>query len=63
MLLRIRVVDNRIVPPDLQDRDARLYEWAPNHDGVLSEGIKHRTRPAAEEPPKASTRKPAPALS
>jgi transcriptional regulator with XRE-family HTH domain len=30
MLLRVRVADNRIAPPDLQDPDVRLYEWAPN---------------------------------
>jgi hypothetical protein len=63
MLLRVRVVDNRIVPPVLQDRDTRLYEWAPNQDGVLSEGVKLRDRSAAEELPKPSTRAPAPALS
>jgi hypothetical protein len=30
MLLRVRVADNRIAPPDLQDPDVRLYEWDPN---------------------------------
>jgi hypothetical protein len=30
MLLRVRVADNRIAPPDLQDPDVRLYEWNPN---------------------------------
>jgi hypothetical protein len=29
MLLRVRVADNRIAPPDLQDPDVRLYEWDP----------------------------------
>ena len=63
MLLRVGVVDNRIVPLVLQDRDARLYEWAPNQDGVLSDGVRHRARSAAEEPPKPSTRTPSPARS
>jgi hypothetical protein len=33
MLLRVRVVDNKTLAPDLQDPEARLYEWEPNRDG------------------------------
>jgi hypothetical protein len=33
MLLQVRVVDNRILPPDLQDPETRLYEWARRQDG------------------------------
>ena len=32
MLLRVPVVDNKTLAPDLQDPEARLYEWAPNQD-------------------------------
>ena len=34
MLLRIRVVDNAILPPALQDENVRLYEWAPPNRGA-----------------------------
>lgn len=34
MLLRIPVVNNEAVSPDLQNPHARLYEWAPSQDGV-----------------------------
>jgi hypothetical protein len=30
MLLRVPVVDNKTLAPDLQDPEARLYEWAPH---------------------------------
>jgi hypothetical protein len=33
MLLRVPVVENQTLSPDLQDPKARLYEWAPNQDG------------------------------
>jgi hypothetical protein len=33
MLLRVPVVANETLSPDLQDPDARLYEWAGNQDG------------------------------
>jgi hypothetical protein len=33
MLLRVPVVDNKTLAPDLQDPAARLYEWSPNGDG------------------------------
>ncbi len=33
MLLRVPVVDNKTLAPDLQDPAARLYEWRPNQDG------------------------------
>jgi hypothetical protein len=33
MLLRVPVVDNKTLAPDLQDPDARLYEWTPNQGG------------------------------
>jgi hypothetical protein len=33
MLLRVPVVANETLSPDLQDPDARLYEWAANQDG------------------------------
>jgi hypothetical protein len=35
MLLRIPVVTNETLSPDLQNPDARLYEWAPNEAGRL----------------------------
>jgi hypothetical protein len=34
MLLRVRVVDNAILPPALQDDHVRLYEWAPPNGGA-----------------------------
>jgi hypothetical protein len=34
MLLRVPVIDNKILAPDLQDPDARLYEWWPNEGGA-----------------------------
>jgi hypothetical protein len=33
MLLRVPVVDNKTLAPDLLDPEARLYEWSPNGDG------------------------------
>jgi transcriptional regulator with XRE-family HTH domain len=33
MLLRVQVVDNKTLAPDLQDPAARLYEWSPNQRG------------------------------
>ena len=33
MLLRVPVVTNETLSPDLQNPYARLYEWAPNQDG------------------------------
>jgi hypothetical protein len=33
MLLRIPVVTNETLSPDLQNPNARLYEWSPNQDG------------------------------
>ena len=33
MLLRVPVVSNQTMSPDLQNPMARLYEWAPNQDG------------------------------
>ena len=33
ILLRVPVVMNETLSPDLQNPDARLYEWAPNKDG------------------------------
>jgi hypothetical protein len=35
MLLRVPVVANETLSPDLQDPDARLYEWAADQDGGL----------------------------
>jgi hypothetical protein len=35
ILLRVPVVANETLSPDLQDPNARLYEWAPNEDGGL----------------------------
>jgi hypothetical protein len=34
ILLRIPVVENQTLSPDLQDPSARLYEWAPSKDGA-----------------------------
>ena len=33
ILLRVPVVENQTLSPDLQNPNARLYEWAPNQDG------------------------------
>jgi len=33
MLLRVPVVTNETLSPDLQNPEARLYEWSPNQDG------------------------------
>jgi hypothetical protein len=33
ILLRVLVVDNKTLAPDLQNPEARLYEWASNQDG------------------------------
>jgi hypothetical protein len=33
ILLRVPVVENQTLSPDLQDTSARLYEWSPNQDG------------------------------
>jgi hypothetical protein len=33
ILLRVPVVENQTLSPDLQDPNARLYEWSPNQDG------------------------------
>jgi hypothetical protein len=33
MLLRVPVITNETLSPDLQNSNARLYEWAPNQDG------------------------------
>lgn len=33
VLLRVPVVENQTLSPDLSDRSARLYEWTPNEDG------------------------------
>jgi hypothetical protein len=32
MLLRVPVVDNKTLAPDLLDPEARLYEWQTNGD-------------------------------
>jgi hypothetical protein len=36
VLLRVTVVDNKTLAPDLQDPETRLYEWTPNRDGNRS---------------------------
>jgi hypothetical protein len=33
ILLRVPVVENQTLSPDLQDPSARLYEWSPNQEG------------------------------
>jgi hypothetical protein len=33
ILLRVPVVENQTLSPDLHDPSARLYEWSPNQDG------------------------------
>ena len=33
ILVRVPVVTNETLSPDLQNPSARLYEWAPNEDG------------------------------
>jgi hypothetical protein len=33
ILLKVPVVENQTLSPDLHDPSARLFEWAPHQDG------------------------------
>jgi hypothetical protein len=37
ILLRVRVVGNETMAPDLRDATARLYEWEPKRGGKVTE--------------------------
>jgi hypothetical protein len=37
ILIRVRVVGNETMSPDLRDASARLYEWGPKHGGKVTE--------------------------
>jgi hypothetical protein len=53
ILLRVRVVGNTILAPDLRDPTARLYEWEPKGGGELTEaGIAASRSVAAIAPSK-----------
>jgi hypothetical protein len=53
MLLRVRVVENEPMSPDLRDSAALLYEWDPKRRGSITEaGIAASRSVAAIAPPK-----------
>jgi hypothetical protein len=54
MLLRVRVVKNETLSPDLRDPTVRLYEWEPKRGGVLTEAGLAASRPVVKEPQPAS---------
>jgi hypothetical protein len=47
MLLRVRVVGNKTLSPDLRDATARLYEWEPEDGGKVTEAGIAASRPVA----------------
>jgi hypothetical protein len=47
ILLRVRVVGNTILSPDLRDPTARLYEWEPEGGGKVTEAGIAASRPVA----------------
>jgi hypothetical protein len=47
ILLRVRVVGNMILSPDLRDPTARLYEWEPEGGGKVTETGIAASRPVA----------------
>ena len=47
MLLRVRVVGNETLSPDLRDPTARLYEWEPKRGGKVTEAGIAASRPVA----------------
>jgi hypothetical protein len=55
MLLRVRVLGNETLSPDLRDPRVRLYEWEPNHGGKVTEAGMAASRPVAPEAAAASS--------
>jgi len=51
MLLRVRVVENETMPPDLRDSAARLYEWDPKRGGNITDAGIAASRPFAAVAP------------
>jgi hypothetical protein len=52
MLLRVRVVGNETMSPDLRDATARLYEWEPEGGGKATEAGIAVSRPVAAIAPR-----------
>jgi hypothetical protein len=50
-LLRVRVVGNETLSPDLRDPTVRLYEWEPNRGGEVTEAGVAAARPGAPPGP------------
>lgn len=55
MLLRVRVVGNETLSPDLRDPTVRLYEWEPKHGGTVTEAGIVASRPGPPEAAAASS--------
>ena len=55
MLLRVRVLGNETLSPDLRDPTVRLYEWEPKHGGNVTEAGTAVSRPVAPEAAAASS--------
>jgi hypothetical protein len=51
ILLRVRVVGNETMSPDLRDPSARLYEWEPERGGRVTEAGIAASRPVAAVAP------------
>jgi hypothetical protein len=49
ILLRVPVVQNLSLSPDLRDPTVRLYEWEPKRGGVLTEAGAAASQPAAKK--------------
>jgi hypothetical protein len=49
VLLRVQVVRNEPMSPDLRDPARRLYEWEPKRGGVLTEAGIAASRPGVKE--------------
>jgi hypothetical protein len=52
ILLRVRVVGNETMSPDLRDATARLYEWEPEGGGKVTEAGIAASRPVAAIAPR-----------
>jgi hypothetical protein len=52
MLLRVRVVGNKTMSPDLRDPTVRLFEWEPKRGGKVTEAGIKASRPVAAIAPK-----------
>jgi hypothetical protein len=51
ILLRVPVVKNQPLSPDLRDPTVRLYEWEPKRGGLLTEAGVAASRPVANKKP------------